>query len=137
MTFLIATKVSFFSIEITRSTSTKGKRCGKTSKTLRISNSVSSGKTIAFDAFVVFFPMLVRSRILLTSSAFRECPGRTAMMWALSGLAKREKSPTISRILWRTNSSSKRRGSLDRILSPLITIALSKLPPRIFPIFKS
>ena len=68
------------------------------------------------------------------SSVFGPCPGLTAMMCPLSRRPKSAMSPTMSRILCRTNSSGKRSGSLLSTDSPRITIALSSDPPLISPL---
>ena len=55
---------------------------------------------------------------------------------ATTGWPSSAKSPTTSRILWRTNSSSKRSELLSTPVSP-ITIALSSDPPSASPFCRS
>ena len=98
------------------------------------------GASIFLEDAGDFFFSLDSCHCLRTAAARRELrawPGRTAMMWALRRMPERTMSPMISRILWRTNSSLKRRGSLLTTLSPFKIIAESSEPPWMRPFLRS
>jgi hypothetical protein len=75
------------------------------------------------------------ARSAFESSALIAWPGRVATMCALSGIPSRTMSPMISRILWRTNSSSN-RSAFSTPVSPM-TMAFSSEPPSARPFWRN
>jgi len=69
--------------------------------------------------------------IARTNSAFVLCPGLTATMWPRTRQTKEARSPMISSILCRTNSSRKRNGSLLKTIPPDHDLHSRELPPLI------
>ena len=71
------------------------------------------------------------------ASVFGPWPGLIATTCPRRRRPLRIRSPMISRILWRTNSSGNRSGSLLSTVSPCATMAFSMLPPLISPLSMS
>ena len=63
----------------------------------------------------------------------RRGSGRTAIKWPRIGRPSSDRSPTMSSILCRTNSSGYRSGSVVSTASSRMTTAFSRLPPLMRP----